>query len=68
MSDLWREWRGGSCATHPQAKVRLRYRGVDAFFESKWEYPAGRMRWTHKDEPGDIIAYQVVDIPPEAAE
>lgn len=61
----WRDHNGGACPTHEQAKVRLRYRGVEGPFTSTHEYRAGIMRWRHRGEPGDIIAYQVTEAPKE---
>lgn len=59
----WRDHRGNSCPTHPQAKVRVRYRSGHV---SKDEYLAGRLRWTDLREPFDIAAYQITSLPEEA--
>lgn len=61
----WHEHRGGACPTDERSKVRVQYRGVERPFLSRAEYAAGRLRWSHKDEPGDIIAYQVTEAPKE---
>lgn len=59
----WREHSGGACPTDEKARVVLRYRGVEGPFESRFDYAAGRVRWSHKGEVGDVIAYAVIGIP-----
>lgn len=61
----WRPHNGNACPTDEKALVRLRYRGAGEPFESRNEYPAGRLRWSHKGEASDIIAYVVTSVPQE---
>lgn len=63
----WKDHRGGACPVHHDTIVRLRFRGFDKPFESRNTYPAGRLRWSRRDEAGDIIAFQVIEIPEDLA-
>lgn len=60
----WREWRGGACPTNEQAEVMVKWA---CGFVSRHSYKAHQLRWTHKGDPFDIAAYQVVGLPEELA-
>jgi hypothetical protein len=57
----WRQHHGGACPTHEQAKVVCRY----ACGHQGKPTRAGGLRWSHRGEPFDIVAYQVDDVPEE---
>lgn len=50
-------WNGGDCPVHPETVVRYWLRNKAIATES---YRASGLRWAHRDESGDIIAFQVV--------
>ena len=58
----WRDHHGGACPVHPQAMVLLDYRSG---WKSLVEQRAGGFVWTHRNDPFDIVAYQVVSVPEE---
>lgn len=60
----WRDHHGGACPTDPGATVRLRFASG---WESKVEQVAGGFEWRRRGEPFDIVAYQVVGLPPEVS-
>ena len=61
----WRPHNGGACPTDPQALVRLRYASG---WTSTHDQRAGGLVWTHRDQPFDIIEYQVTSVPQEVRE
>lgn len=50
-------WNGGDCPVHPETEVKYWLRNMVIATET---YRATGLRWTHRDESGDIIAFQVV--------
>ncbi len=34
---------------------------------SKHEYAAGILNWRHRNDPGDIVSYQVLSVPEDVA-
>jgi hypothetical protein len=60
---LWREHHGGACPTDQNSLVRCRYASG---WTSTHDQRAGGLVWTHRAEPFDIVAYQVVSVPQEA--
>jgi hypothetical protein len=50
-------WNGGVCPVHPETEVKYWLRNMSIATET---YRASGLRWTHRDESGDIIAFQVV--------
>ncbi len=50
-------WNGGDCPVHPETEVKYWLRNMSIATET---YRASGLRWTHRDESGDIIAFQVV--------
>ena len=53
----WTLHKGRGCPVAPSTKVRPQYRCGHI---SKYTYEAQQLRWSHKDEPGDIMAYMVM--------
>lgn len=51
-------WNGGDCPVYPETVVRYWLRNMAIATET---YRASGLRWTHRDESGDIIAFQVVE-------
>ena len=55
-----REHRGGACPCHEAAIVRVCLRGPGW---TRHEIEAGKLRWKHRDDDGDVIRYAVVSQP-----
>jgi hypothetical protein len=61
----WRDHNGGDCPTHPEAKVRFRFRNG---WEPSEDRRAGAYVWRHRGWEFDVVAYRVVGVPQEIRE
>jgi hypothetical protein len=53
---------GGPCPTHEAAIVRIALRGPGW---GKHEHEAGKLRWKHRGDDGDIVRWLFVSGPPD---
>lgn len=58
----WIEWHGGECPVPPETMVRVKLRADAQTGRTPIEahISAGRFRWNHTGDGGDIVAYKVV--------
>jgi len=63
-NEQWIAWKGGECPLHVKDKnVKIRIRGNTAYPAESFSrvYSSQNLRWSHIGEPGDIMAYCVVE-------
>jgi hypothetical protein len=53
---------GGGCPTDPEAIVRPKF----GFGWGRFDYAAGKLRWPHRGDIGDIHKFIVLSVPEEA--
>lgn len=56
----WQRHNGRSCPVHSETLIRAQYRCGYVTPEEK-AFLACQRRWSHANEPGDIVAYMVVE-------
>lgn len=61
----WRDHKGGACPTHESAIVQILLRGAERPIVGRQRHEAGKLRWTHRDDCGDIIKFRVLEVPKE---
>lgn len=53
----WTPHQGGDCPVPPDMLVHIHLRMQDVA-PAKQAYPAGKLRWRHRRDAGDIIAWR----------
>jgi hypothetical protein len=63
----WRTHNGRGCPTHEDAIVLYVMRGADKHIRARFEIEAGKLRWKHRGDIGDITHFRVTAPPTDRA-